>query len=209
MGKTWQTWGELWPKNFFLTNAKFSCEVLQGNQWYHEMRLVILQLLLGVSGSQLKTGGSFGPKSVCHLSHVQSVPWGRWSETHRTARCAWSLRIFVAGSGAPAFRWGDVSRQRPAWSPARLEKKGPSTPLGYVHKCEDDNFTWFHICSSVYDSFHIPFRSLTVFIWQHITIWQYVLRFLRQMISLTSSLLLIASLATSTNGLRPTNCLWT
>ena len=143
MGKTGQSWGELWPKNFFLTNAK---------------------LLLGVSGSQLKTGGSFGPKSVCHLSHVQSVPWGRWSETHRTARCAWSLCIFVAGSEAPAFRWGDVSRQRPAWSPARLEKKGPSTPLGYVHKCEDHNFTLFHICSSVYDSFHIPFRSLTVFI---------------------------------------------
>ena len=64
MGETGQNQGELWPKNVFLTYAKPSSVVLQGNQWCHEMRLVILQLLLGVSGSQLKTGGSFGSKSV-------------------------------------------------------------------------------------------------------------------------------------------------
>ena len=58
MGESGQNRGELWPKNFFLTYAKPSCEVLQGNQWYHEMRLVILQLLLGVRETTLKTEGS-------------------------------------------------------------------------------------------------------------------------------------------------------
>ena len=122
----------------------------------------------------------------------------------------------------PRAPWGGslegASDERKAKSggPFSCQNRGVLGPLASTGRfapgrnwCEDHNFTWFHICSSVYDSFHTPFRSLTVFIWQHITIWQYVLRFLRQMISLTSSLLLIASLATSTNGLRPTNCLWT
>ena len=58
MGETGQNRGELWPKNVFLTYAKHSSEMLQGNQWYHEMRLLIPQLLLGVTETTLKTEGS-------------------------------------------------------------------------------------------------------------------------------------------------------
>ena len=128
MGKTGQNQGELWPKNFFLTNAKPSSEVLQGNQWYQEMRLVILQILLGVSGSQLKTGGSFGPKSVtspmCRAFHgdAGAKPMGR------PCRFASSLRIFVAGSGPLLSGGGKFQDKDPLGLLQDLKKRAPPPP---------------------------------------------------------------------------------
>ena len=55
-------------KPLFFTYAGPSPEVLQENQWYHEMRHQIPQQLLGVRGSQLKTGGRYFQKTTfAHL----------------------------------------------------------------------------------------------------------------------------------------------
>ena len=51
-------------KPLFVTYAEPSPEVLQGNQWYQEMRNLILQHLFGVRGSHLETGGSYSQKTT-------------------------------------------------------------------------------------------------------------------------------------------------
>ena len=55
-------------KPLFFTYAGPSPEVLEGNQWYHQMRNQIPQHLFGVRGFQLKTGGSYGQKTT--FSHI-------------------------------------------------------------------------------------------------------------------------------------------
>ena len=60
-------------KPLFLTYAGPSPDVLQENQWYHEMRHQIPQQLLGVRGSQLKTGGDMAKKPLL-LSYAQPSP---------------------------------------------------------------------------------------------------------------------------------------
>ena len=55
-------------KPLFFTYAEPSPEVLQGNQWYHQMRNPIPQHLFVVRGAILKTGGSYGQKTT--FSHI-------------------------------------------------------------------------------------------------------------------------------------------
>ena len=46
-------------------------EALKRKQAYHRMRHPIAQQLLGVRGSQLKTGGSYGQNTdFCHVCRV-------------------------------------------------------------------------------------------------------------------------------------------
>ena len=51
-------------KPLFLTYAGPSLGVLETNQWYHRMRNLIPQQLLGVRLSHLKTGGSYRQKTT-------------------------------------------------------------------------------------------------------------------------------------------------
>ena len=59
-----KTGGVIAKKPLFFTYAGPSPEVLEGNQWYHEMRNQIPQHLFGFRGSQLKTGGSYRQKTT-------------------------------------------------------------------------------------------------------------------------------------------------
>ena len=92
--------GDILKKHAFLTYAGLSPDVLEGNQWYHRMRHLILQQLQGLRGGHDQNRGEISSKNML-FSLMQGLSWVCYKETNEDQQKKMATKKSIVGREEP------------------------------------------------------------------------------------------------------------